>query len=227
MVMADLNGWKLDLRKLRFDLHVDGDLIDTVVFHPGFAAMTPDACDHVGFLALDWALGEDDVTRWIGEFGTTSKRPAAGVPATGLIEAVRALARRAGAPRWAQMQGERDGAVVLASLALPAKWVDHPLLDLHIAVALPFAEQTQAGLPGPAAIDQLRDFEDRLTNSLPPHVRFLAHETTRGTRTFHLYGDSDDPTLAEQVRDLASGWPRATVRPGLDAGWRAIRHLTG
>ena len=34
-----LNGWKLDLRKLRFDLHVDGDLIDTVVFHPGFAAM--------------------------------------------------------------------------------------------------------------------------------------------------------------------------------------------
>jgi hypothetical protein len=227
MVMADLNGWKLDLRKLRFDLHVDGDLIDTVVFHPGFAAMPPDACDHVGFLALDWALGEDDVTRWIGEFGTTSKRPAAGVPATGLIEAVRALARRAGAPRWAQMQGERDGAVVLASLALPAKWVDHPLLDLHIAVALPFAEQTQAGLPGPAAIDQLRDFEDRLTNSLPPHVRFLAHETTRGTRTFHLYGDSDDPTLAEQVRDLASGWPRATVRPGLDAGWRAIRHLTG
>ena len=92
---------------------------------------------------------------------------------------------------------------------------------------MPFAEQTQAGLPGPAAIDQLRDFEDRLTNSLPPHVRFLAHETTRGTRTFHLYGDSDDPTLAEQVRDLASGWPRATVRPGLDAGWRAIRHLTG
>jgi hypothetical protein len=149
----------------------------------------------IGFLALDWALGEDDVTRWIGEVGTTSKRPAAGVPASGLIEAVQALARRAGAPHWAKIQGKRDGAVVLASVARPAKWVDHPLLDLHIAVTLPFAEQTQAGLPGPGAIARLHDFEGRLTGSLPPHVRLLAHETTRGTRTFHLYGDSDDPTL--------------------------------
>lgn len=85
---------------------------------------------------------------------------------------------------------------------------------------------TAAGPPGPGAVSRLRDFEDRLTGWLPPHVRLLAHETTRGTRTFHLYGDSDDPVLASQVRDPASSWPGATVRPGLDAGWRAIRHLT-
>jgi hypothetical protein len=227
MVMMDLNGCKLDIRKLMFGLHVDGDLIDAVVFHPGFAAMSPEARDHVGFLALDWALGEDDVTRWIGELDTTSKRPAAAVPASGLIEAVKALARQAGEPRWSLMQGHRDGAVVLASLALPAKWVNHPLLDLHITMTLPFAEQTQPGLPGPGALDRLRDFEVRLTGWLPPHVRLLAHETTRGTRTFHLYGDSDDPTLVQQARDLASGWPCATVGARLDPGWRAIRHLTG
>jgi len=227
IVMADLNGWKLDLRKLRFDLHVDGDLLDTVIFHPRFAAMPPDACEHMGFLALDWALGEDDVTRWIGEVDTSGKRSAAGVPASGLVEAVQALARRAGEPRWEEIRREQHGAVVLASVARPANWVDHPLLDLHIAVTLPFAEQTRAALPGPGAISRLRDFEDRLTGWLPPHVRLLAHETTRGTRTFHLYGDSDDPTLAEQVRDLVCGWPLATVRPGPDVGWRAIRHLTG
>lgn len=227
MVMADLNGWKLDLRKLDFDLHVDGDLLDTVVFHPRFAAMPPDACEHMAFLALDWALGEDDVTRWIGEVDTSGKRPAAGIPASGLVEAVQALARRAGEPRWEEIRGEQHGAVVLASVARPAKWVDHPLLDLHIAVTLPFAEQTRAGLPGPGAISRLRDVEHRLTGWLPPHVRLLAHETTRGTRTFHLYGDSDDPGLAAQARNLVAGWPGATVRPGLDAGWRAIRHLTG
>ncbi len=94
-------------------------------------------------------------------------------------------------------------------------------------MTLPFAEQIQAGLPGPGALGRLRDFEDQLTGWLPPHVRLLAHETTRGARTFHLYGDSDDPALARQVRDLTSGWPGATVRPGLDPGWRAVRHLTG
>lgn len=54
----------------------------------------------------------------------------------------------------------------------------------------------------------------------------MAHETTRGVRTFHLYGDSDDPALAGQARDLVAGWPGATVRSTLDPGWRAIRHLT-
>jgi len=227
MVMADLNGWKLDLRKLKFGLHADGDRLDTVVFHPRFAAMPPDACEHMGFLALDWALGEDDVTRWIGAVDTADKRPPAAVPASGLVEAVQSLASQAGPPRWVQTQGKRDGAVFLASVARPAKWVDHPLLDLHIEVTLPFAEQTEAGLPGPGALGRLRDFEGRLAGWLPPHVRLLAHETPRGTRTFHLYGDSDDPTLTSQVRDLASGWPGATVWSGLDAGWRAIRHLTG
>jgi hypothetical protein len=227
MVMMDLNGCKLDLRKLTFDLHVDGNLIDTVVCHPGFAAMPPEARDHVGYLTLDWVLGEDDVTRWIGTVETSAARPAGSGPAAGLIEAVEALARRAAEPRWALMQGERDGALVVAALALPAQWVDYPLLDLHIALALPFAEQTPAGLPGPDSLGRLRDFEDRLTGWLLPHIRLVAHETARGVRTFHLYGDSDDPALAGQARDLVAGWPGATVRSSLDPGWRAIRHLSG
>jgi hypothetical protein len=224
-----LNDYKLDLRKLRFELRVDGDqdVVDTVIFHPDFAVLPSEACDLAGFLALDWALGEDGVTRWIGTVETSAARPAAGVPAAGLIETVKALSCRAAEPRWLLMRGERDGAMVLASLARPAKWVDHPLLDLHITVALPFAGQTQAGLPGPRSLGPLRDFEDLLTGWLPPHVRLLAHETTRGTRTFHLYGDSDDPALAGQARDLVAGWPGATVNASLDPGWRAIRHLTG
>jgi hypothetical protein len=227
MAMVDLNGWKLDLKELMFDLHVDSDLIDTVVFHPGFAAMPPEACDHLGYLVLDWALGEDGVTRWIGTVEASAARPVAGRSAAGLIEAVEALAQRAAEPRWALMQGERDGAVILASLARPAKWVDYPLLDLYTALTLPFAERTPDGLPGPAALDRLRDFEDRLTGWLLPHIRLVAHETTRGTRTFHLYSDSDDPALVGQVRDFAAGWPGATVIARPDPGWRAIRRLTG
>lgn len=93
MVMMDLNDTKLDIRKLTFGLHVDSDLVDAVVFHPGFAAMPPEARDHVGYLVLDWTLGEDNVTRWIGTVETSAARPAGGMPVAGLIETVEALAR--------------------------------------------------------------------------------------------------------------------------------------
>jgi hypothetical protein len=226
--VLEIDGSKLNVAELRFDLHVDNnrDVIDTVVFHPAFAQMPPEARGQVGFLALDWALGEDGVTRWIGAFDTSGTRPAAGVPADGLIETVQALASRASGPRWALLRGERDGAVVLASLAIPAKWVDHPLLDQHIAVRLPFAGQTPAGMPDPGSLDQLRGLEDELTSRLPPHVLLVAHETTRGARTLHLYADSDDPAVTQQVRDIVSRWPGAALSARRDAGWRAIRHLS-
>jgi hypothetical protein len=228
MAVLEFGGHKLNLAELRFDLHVDNDrdVIDTVVFHPSFTRMPSQARGHVGFLALDWALGEDGVTRWIGVFQTSDTRPAAGVPADGLIAAVEALASRATEPRWALLRGERNGAVVLASLAIPAKWVDHPLMDQHIAVTLPFVDQTPEGLPGPISLDQLRELEDELTDRLPPGALLVAHETTRGVRTLHVYADSDEPTFAGQVRNAVSGWPGAAVKSSLDPGWRAIRHLT-
>jgi hypothetical protein len=234
--VLEFGGQRLSLPELMFDLHVDNDrdVIDTVVFHPSFATMGSEARNQVGFLALDWALGEDGVTalgedgvtRWIGGFETSRRRPPAGVPADGLIETVEALAGRAGQPRWVLLQGERKGAIVLATLAVPAKWVDHPLMDLHMAVTLPFADQTPQGLPGPSSLDQLRALEDELMDLLEPRALLVAHETTRGARTLHLYADSDAPGLAEQVRDAIAGWPGATVNSRLDAGWRAIRHLT-
>jgi hypothetical protein len=228
VAVLELGGQMLRLAELVFDLHVDNDrdLIDTVVFHPLFAMMSSDARNQVGFLALDWALGEDGVTRWIGGVDTSDTRPSAGVPADGLIETVDALAGRAGQPRWVLLHGERAGAVILASLRVPAKWVDHPLMDLHLAVTLPFADQTPQGLPGPSSLDQLRALEDELTGRLEPRALLVAHETTRGVRTLHLYADSGGPDLAEHVRDAIAGWPGAAVNSSQDAGWRTIRRLT-
>ncbi len=93
-------------------------------------------------------------------------------------------------------------------------------------MTLPFAGQTPLGLPDPGSLGRLRELEDELTGRLPPYVLLVAHETTRGVRTLHLYADSDDPAVAGQVRDIVSGWPGSAVSPSLDAGWRAIRHLT-
>jgi hypothetical protein len=72
--VLEFDSQRLSLAELMFDLHVDNDrdVIDTVVFHPSFATMPSGARNQVGFLALDWALGEDGVTRWIG--GSSSGR---------------------------------------------------------------------------------------------------------------------------------------------------------
>jgi hypothetical protein len=220
---------RLDLTQLTFELHVDNDrqVIDTVVFHPAFPALPQDVRVQVGFLALDWALGEDGVIRWIGRFEAAGAPPAAGVPAAGLVEVVEALAGRARGSRWALLRGERDGRAVVAVLAAGQKWIDHPLLDLHITVTLPYADQTPAGLPAPDSLGQLRDFEEGLTGRLPPHALVVAHESGAGVRTLHVYGDSDDLALVSQVRDLVSRWRGAAVSARPDAGWRDIRHLTG
>jgi len=224
----DFAGERLDLTELLFDLRVDNDrrMIDAIVFHPSFTRMPGKVRGQVGFLALDWALGEDGVVRWIGRFDTTDRRPAAAVPVDGLIDTVQALASRAGGPSWALLVGEMNGAKVIASLAVPAKWVDHPLMDQHIAVSLPFADQTAAGFPAPSSLDQLREFEDKLTRRLPPHALLVAHETSRGVRTLHLYADSDDVSLAGELESFVSVWPGAVVKTKRDAGWEAIGHLT-
>ncbi len=202
-------------------------MIDTVVFHPVFTTMPSEARAEVGFLALDWALGENGVTRWIGAFETSAARPPSGVPADGLIETVQALAERTGEPGWLLIQGQRKNGPVVASLAVPAKWIDHPLMDLHIEVTLPFADQTPQGFPTTESLDELRAVEEKITAGLEPLALLVAHETCRGVRTLHLYADSDVSEVADQVRDAVGGWPGAAVSPHLDPGWRAIRDLMG
>jgi hypothetical protein len=155
----------------------------------------------------------------------TTAQPAPGLPADGLVETVEALVSRAGGPQWALLQGEQDGALVIASVALPAKWIDHPLMDRHLKLVLPFGDHNP--VPTPQILDQLRGIEDQLTELLPPQALLVAHETTRGVRTLHLYADSDDAALAEVVRSAVSAWPGASVEARMDAGWQEIRHLTG
>lgn len=63
--VLELGGHMLKLAELTFDLHVDNDrdVTDTMVFHPSFAKMPSQARSQVGFLVLDWALGENVLSR--------------------------------------------------------------------------------------------------------------------------------------------------------------------
>jgi hypothetical protein len=105
--MLEFEGQKVNFKELTFDLKIDNDreVIDVVVIHPVFEKMSAQACGSLGFLVLDWALGEDGVTRWIRGFQTSGIASSTGIPADGLIETVEALAGRAGKPRWALPDG--------------------------------------------------------------------------------------------------------------------------
>jgi hypothetical protein len=74
-----------------------------------------------------------------------------------------------------------------------------------------------------------RALEDSLTAALGPRGLLVAHETSAGRRTLHLYADSEDPNGAGTVE----GWPRKRREEGLavqvvhelDPAWRTMRRF--
>jgi hypothetical protein len=55
----------------------------------------------------------------------------------------------------------------------------------------------------------------------------VAHETSAGVRTTHLY--TDRPAAAHALEPLFTGWPdgRIKKRHTLDPGWDEVAHLAG
>jgi hypothetical protein len=53
----------------------------------------------------------------------------------------------------------------------------------------------------------------------------VAHETTAGARTYHLYADG--PVPAQALRPIVEAWPegRVTLAVTADPKWDGIRHL--
>lgn len=218
------DGSALVLREAMVSLALDDERgrADVTVFHAGFGAMPEQEQVRASFLLLDWMLGEDGVERWVGEIATTTERPADALPVEALWETVDALAARSGDDTWVLGHGELAGAPVLFSARRPLKWIDNPLLDLHIALTTPYGDQTAEGFPSPDALDALRRFEDQVVEALAERALLVAHLTTRGERTFHLYADHTDTSALEAVRRVSGRWPGAEVDAALDPGWQGV-----
>ena len=69
----------------------------------------------------------------------------------------------------------------------------HPLtapdLDNYVAVSLPYSHRTADGLPDEGSLEPLREFEGRLERWLGGPGQVVAHLSSAGTRTLHLYVD--------------------------------------
>jgi len=224
----EVAGRSLDLSRTVLAARADDTRcrLDVQVHHPDFPDLPDEARTQVSCLVLDWALGEDDVERWVGEITPLSDAPLDPVPASSFGLVVEQLRERWSREQWALLQGEgRRGRPLLAAARHPMLRVDHPLFDEHVAVTLSFPGTPQ-GLPTEEALAHLRAFEDHLLSRLGDAAVLVAHETHDGRRLLHLYDDGE-ASVAPQVEAVLPAYRggRAQVRVEPDPAWRATSHL--
>ncbi|SDU87627.1 Family of unknown function [Microlunatus sagamiharensis] len=216
---------ELGLTTVTASFNEDRLLFDVVVHHPGFGALEDRERAQVAFLVLDWALGEDDVERWVGAVTTAVDRDPDAVDVARFVATVDAKAAQPLEETWVLLQGRRpDGAPVVATARRPLRWIDHPLLDQHDEVTLAY-EPDPNGMPAGPALERLRAQEEALVAAAGPGAMLLAHETAAGERRLHLYSDSEDQNVTEQVGRWVAATAGASLRVEADPAWRAVRHL--
>jgi len=200
--------------------------LDLVVHHPSFEQLGELARSRVANVLVGWALGEDDMDRWIGKISVSTQRPLDGVPVSMLSAVTDQLAIRWGGERWATLEGSFDDRRLIAEVRHPLHRVDHPLFDEHIAVRLPYADALPDGLPTESAMAELKAFEDALLSRLRSDALLVAQQTASGERLLHFYADSAS-RRAYAIRGLLSRYlgPLATVQAEYDPGWQHIEHL--
>ncbi len=212
-------------------------VVDVRLAAPVLARMARQDALRATFLLLDQVLGEEAVETWVGQILAEGHDAApleasdpVVVPLPELPVVVGAFAERFvedGEPAWRLMEGTaRDGSVLLAMSRVPLRPMVAPHLDTHVRVDVGFTDRTDRGLPGPGALDALRGLEEHLEERVGTSGAVLAHETSSGRRTLHLYVDSTT-AAAEQVRAAVGGWTDGTVRVSVatDPAWEHVAHL--
>jgi hypothetical protein len=198
--------------------------LDVRVYHPAFSGTTEAIAGSATFIALDGALGEDEVERWLGDI-ERSRDPLPGATELGgLRERVTAFGSRATGERWVLLEGKRpSGQPALATVNRALKRVEHLLLDTHYTVTLPVLRPTPGGLPDGVEHEELVALEDGLFADLGPDAVRIARETFEGKRLVHLHASATGP-----VPDRLERWCRAQAREvelsaADDPDWAVLR----
>jgi hypothetical protein len=219
--------------ELRVSARKEGTKLHVAVHHPAFPDLPREARLQVAFLALDAALGENDTEVWIGEIDTAEQPPIDGFGLLALRSLVADIRRDSldadGRPGWALLTGDGPDGPVLAMAWSPLHPLFGPLFTRHVAARVPYVAQTDVGLPASQSLEDLRVLEDRVTGALGADGLLVAHESSGGTRTFHVYVDPE-VDAADRLATAVDDWPDGDVRVDVtdsDPGWEAVRHLRG
>ena len=218
----DVDGFDLPLVEMVAGTRVDRQRgrVDVVVHHPLFPLLDADGRLRAAFLALDAALGEDDVERWLGAVEVAADAPLDAIPVSTLPDVVDLLRPEAGAG-WVVLEGSSGEGSVRALVRRPFGPADRPLCDTHVALLLrgAAADATVGAVAG-AALSAL--------GGDGPHAVLVAQVVTPRNVTVHCYVDglTVDP---EAARPALDGWTAGPARLHVehDPAWRGIGHLLG
>lgn len=216
---------RFDPAKARFGTEVDHDRarVHVLVHHPDFPQLDDADRLRASFLMLDWALGEDDVERWLGEIRVTGEEQEHDVP--GIRDVVAQLAGEYGADDWTLLEGIDDrGRSVEARVRVPFPRMDYPLFDLHGAVRLGYLPDDD-GQPTDDESGVLDGIAHGLLGRLGRSAVLGAVVTTSGVRNLHLYADHEG-VVPSQVEAWAAQQSRhVSVEWTPDPGWEILRTL--
>jgi hypothetical protein len=220
-------GHPLAMAAVGFSATIDEERrrVDVAVFHPQWGSLEDQTRYQVAFLALDWALGEDDVERWVGEITVPTSRPPGNAGREELIASIRGLADLRDLDSWGIAQGELGDNPMVATVRTGVRWIDHPTFDLHQQVVVPY-EGDEDRWPTSADHDYLDGIQDELDAALGSRGIVLARLTIQGSRAFQLYSDSEDQNITAAIRRIAKSH-RGKHMTKLDPAWTRSRNFTG
>lgn len=219
-----LGDHEFDLSYVKFGMRVDQARarVDISAYHPDFLFVDEETRLQVARQVLDWALGEDDVARWIGKVSIAVEAPIDALPPAFLASVVEQIAEPFKQGAWLTGEGRTPrGHPAHLAVRFPLHRQDHPLCDVHVALSLPYAHANPDRLPVEPSASALREVEKQL-DALAGAVLAI-RETGDGRRVFHLYADPDSGVIAE-LDQLAASWPegRARVESRPDPAWQAL-----
>jgi hypothetical protein len=229
-VVLGVDDREVALSDIRVGARRQGSHLDVSVYHPAFHDLEEQLRGQVAFLALDSALGEDDVEAWVGEISPSTEPPLDGFGLAALRSVVRDLREDNtsddGTPNWVIMEAQGADGPVMALAQVPLSPVTAPTLDTHVAVLVPYTDLTEQGYPGPGSLGPLRALEDHLGERIEGSGRIVAHQSHRGMRVLHIYVDSTTPAV-EQMRAAVDAWEQGRIRVQVtpDPGWHNVAHL--
>ncbi|MER7544573.1 DUF695 domain-containing protein [Spirillospora sp. NPDC127506] len=220
-----LGDHEFDLEYVRLGMRADTDRarVHISAYHPDFLFVAEEQRLQVALNVLYWALGEDDVARWIGEVATAEEAPIDSLPPSMLPAVVEQVAEPFAEPAWLTGEGRTPrGHPARLGARFPLHRQDYPLCDLHVAITVPYANSNPDRLPVEPSAGALRAFEKKLAK-LGDRAVLAVRETGDGLRVFHLYADPDSGVVSE-LDQLAAGWPegKAKVASTADPGWKAL-----
>ncbi len=211
-----------------FELDESRERADVTIYHPVFPDAAEELAQRIALLALDTALGEDGVERWVGSIEIATEEPEGAKPIAEMVAAIDAMAAAATGEQFAILRGEDgEGAPLFVTLNLALKRIDHLMCTVHVAIDVKILAPDENGLTTDTEAETLDAIEDELGEALGSSIVYYGRETRRGQRVLHYFAPEDSGAQGAIDR-WGAAHPEREVSASLtrDPTWEVMRRFS-